>query len=98
MNQGGGLRTAEEQLAVDGQRRSYAQGLARPAIDFVCNRVELLLAVAREIGALKQVLAHRPFVFSLLPRCHGLCGSQKYTATPVRSVSLACIAISRPRS
>lgn len=58
MNQGGGLRTAEEQFAVDGQWRAYAQRLAWTAIDFVCNRVELLLAVAREIGALGQVLAH----------------------------------------
>jgi hypothetical protein len=25
----------------------------------------------------------RPFVFSLVPRCHGLCGSQKKTASPI---------------
>ena len=24
----------------------------------------------------------KPLVFSQVPRCHGLCGSQKYTATP----------------
>jgi len=24
-----------------------------------------------------------PLVFSQLPRCHGLCGSQKYTRTPM---------------
>jgi hypothetical protein len=32
----------------------------------------------------------RPLVFSLVPRCHGLCGSQKYTGRPVRIRSWAC--------
>ena len=39
-----------------------------------------------------QVLAHSPLVFSLLPRCHGECGSQKSTGTPVCSVNRACAA------
>ena len=30
---------------------------------------------------------NRPLVFSLLPRCQGLCGSVNYTATPVRKVN-----------
>ena len=27
----------------------------------------------------------KPLVFSQVPRCHGLCGSQNYTAMPVRA-------------
>src|SRR5829696_3030616 len=37
-----------------------------------------------------------PLVFSLLPRCQGLRGSQKYTWTPVSTVNLVCSAISLP--
>jgi hypothetical protein len=37
-------------------------------------------------------------VFSLLPRCQGLRGSQKYTWTPVSTVNLVCSAISLPWS
>src|SRR5205823_7640075 len=40
----------------------------------------------------------KPLVFSLVPRCHGLCGSQKYTWSPVSIRSLACSAISAPWS
>ena len=39
-----------------------------------------------EVIALREVLVeHRPLVFSLEPRCHGLCGSQKNPGMPVRS-------------
>src|SRR5215472_19192292 len=37
-------------------------------------------------------------VFSLVPRCQGLCGSQKYTCTSVATVNSLCLAISSPRS
>ncbi|MEQ1545363.1 hypothetical protein [Methyloglobulus sp.] len=37
---------------------------------------------------------YNSLVFSLMPRCQGLCGSAKYTLTPVASVNLACAAIS----
>jgi hypothetical protein len=36
-------------------------------------------------------------VFSLVPRCHGLCGSQKYTFTLVATVNFLWPAISNPR-
>ena len=39
-----------------------------------------------------------PLVFSFVPRCHGLCGSQKQTATLVSIHSRACWAISVPWS
>ncbi len=37
-------------------------------------------------------------MFSLLPRCQGLCGSQKYTPTSVATVNRLCCASSVPRS
>src|ERR671911_1243026 len=37
-----------------------------------------------------------PLVFSLVPRCQGLCGSQKNTWRPVSMRSWACWAISAP--
>src|SRR5271163_4599405 len=36
-------------------------------------------------------------VFSFVPRCQGLCGSQKYTFTLVATVKVLCLAISSPR-
>src|SRR4029453_8480016 len=39
-----------------------------------------------------------PLVFSLVPRCHGLCGSQKNTCRPVSIRSRACWASSAPWS
>ncbi len=40
----------------------------------------------------------RPLVFSLLPRCHGLCGSQKNIGMAVATLNLAWRAISVPWS
>ena len=37
-------------------------------------------------------------MFSFVPRCQGLYGSQKYTFTSVATVKLLCWAISSPRS
>src|ERR1700683_791402 len=37
-----------------------------------------------------------PLVFSLVPRCQGLLGSQKYTFTSVATEKLACWDISLP--
>ncbi len=37
-------------------------------------------------------------MFSLVPRCHGLCGLQKYTCRPVSMRSWACCASSAPWS
>ena len=41
---------------------------------------------------------NKPLVFSFVPRCHGLCGSQKYTFTFVATVKRLCEANSVPRS
>src|SRR5215471_16913996 len=40
----------------------------------------------------------RPFVFSFVPRCQGLCGSAKETGSPVSTRNLAWALISFPRS
>jgi Transposase DDE domain group 1 len=40
----------------------------------------------------------RSAVFSFEPRCHGLCGSQKYTRTSVATVKVLCATSSVPRS
>ena len=98
MNEGGLLRGVHEKLPVDRQERSYSQPLVRAVVVFVGDGVQLFLAVVRQIGAFGQYWRTRPFLFSLLPRCHGLCGSQKYTAMPVLLVSCLCSAISLPWS
>ena len=53
------LRGIQEQLSVDRQRRSYALALPGSVVDFIGNRIQLLLAVARQVGALGKVLANR---------------------------------------
>jgi len=70
--------------------------LARSCGEAERDLVELVLAIDRQVRALGQVLAQEPVgpkkgmvMFSLLPRCQGLCGSAKYTATPVRNVNAA---------
>lgn len=53
------LSVGDQQLAVHGQGRSHPQALARSVVDLVGNGIELLLAVAAQIRALGQVLAHQ---------------------------------------
>lgn len=54
------LWVTQEQVPINRQRGSYAQALARSAIDFISNGVELLLAVSTEVGTLGKVLPHEP--------------------------------------
>jgi hypothetical protein len=71
MNEGGVLGTVEQAFSIDRQGGPYAQAFSGPVVDLIGNGVELLLAVAREIGALGQVLAHQPvgvLVGATLPR------------------------------
>lgn len=49
----------EQQLPVHRQRRSHPQALARAVVDLIGNGIELLLAVAAQVRALGQVLAHQ---------------------------------------
>ena len=53
------------------------EALARSHVQLQRNGVQLLLAVYRQVCAFGQVLADQAIEFSLLPRCQGLCGSQK---------------------
>ena len=41
---------------------------------------------------------NKPLVFSLVPRCHGLSGSARYTLTPEAIENWACAESSLPRS
>ena len=60
-----------------------AEAVAGPVVELVGDAVEVELAVHGEVGALGKYRRSSPLVFSLLPRCHGACGSQKYTSIPV---------------
>ena len=65
------LVAVEEQLAVVGQRRSYAQAFSWPVVHLVSDSIELFLTVARKVCALWQILAHQPvgvLVGAVLPR------------------------------
>jgi hypothetical protein len=42
-----------------------------------CDGIQFLLAMHRQVRAFGQVLADQAIDVSLLPRCQGLCGSQK---------------------
>ena len=53
------------------------QGFAWPFVELTRHFVQMSLRVYRHVGAFGEVLLSRPLVFSLEPRCHGLCGSQK---------------------
>ncbi len=48
----------------------------------------------RSVPLGKYCLSSR-LVFSFVPRCQGLCGSQKYTFTSVATVNALCLAISK---
>ena len=59
MDEGGWLGGVQEQLPVNRQGRSYSQSFAGAVVDFIGDGVQLLLAVARQVGAFGQVLAHQ---------------------------------------
>ena len=61
MNESGVLRAVHEQFAVDRQWRSYPppQSFSRAVVDFIGNRIDLLLSVDAQVCALEQVLAHQ---------------------------------------
>ena len=52
------MRVIQEQLSVDRNRRSYARALPGAVVDFIGNRIQLLLAVPSQVGALGKVLAN----------------------------------------
>jgi hypothetical protein len=50
--------------------------LSRAAVQLRGDGIEFVLADRDEVGALGKYWRRRPFVFSFVPRCHGLRGSQ----------------------
>jgi hypothetical protein len=57
---------------------SASRGSVEASVELGSDGVEVGLGERAQAGALREVLAHNsPFVFSLEPRCQGLCGSQK---------------------
>lgn len=65
-------------------------------VEFILNKEEVLGAVDAEVGALREIVSRSPLVFSLEPRCHGECESQKYAGAPSDFDISMCGAISVP--
>lgn len=67
-------------LCSDFNRAFKPEALTRPNVHLIRNSVQFFLAVLRQVRTLGQVLANQTvdvLVAAALPRCHGLCGSQK---------------------
>ena len=58
MNEGGVLQGLQKQLCLDRQGWRTPRLLV-PVVGSICNRIEVLLALARQIGALGLVLTHQ---------------------------------------
>ena len=54
-----------------------AQRLAWAGVQFPGNRIQFFLSEATQVATLGRYCRNRPLVFSLMPRCQGLCGSAK---------------------
>ena len=67
---------------------------------FSCSTMLSSCACATLLRSIKRgrYCWRSPSVFSLLPRCHGDRGAQKYTCTLVARVNALCSASSAPRS
>lgn len=66
MNECGLLRGIQDQLSVGCQARPYSQPFARSAVDFIGDGIQLLLALARQVGDFGEVLAHHANQVGLL--------------------------------
>ena len=49
VNDSGGRMMMKQLITVGLQRRVGVESLARAVVDLICNRIELLLAIAREV-------------------------------------------------
>ena len=58
-------------------RTLEVEALTGAHVQLQCDGIQFLLAMHRQVRAFGQVLADQAIEFSLLPRCQGLCGSQK---------------------
>jgi hypothetical protein len=57
--------------------------ICRGAVEFCSDAVQVDLAELPQVGGPGQYWRNSPLAFSLLARCQGLRGSQKYTGIPV---------------
>ena len=56
---------------------AVAEAFSGPVVEFGGDLVQLGFAVHGQVAALRKYWRSRPLVFSFVPRCQGLCGSQK---------------------
>lgn len=62
------------QLPKDFQWRGPIEAFSWLGIEAIGDGIQLVLCVPRPVGALGQMLASSPSMFSLVPRGHGLYG------------------------
>ena len=86
------------QLCEDLQRRGEVEALSRARIQPMCDGVQLVLGVARQIRPLGQVLPQQAIGVLIGAALPGLRGSAKNTRIASRWARRACSAISLPRS
>ena len=94
----GGLNGSMQHLLGVTGRSFKAQSFSWTLIEAQRYLVEIGLRITGQVGFLGKYCRSSPLVFSLVPRCQGLCGSQKKTCTLVATVKVLCLAISSPRS
>jgi hypothetical protein len=81
------------------RRESSSRAFPGSAVERVGDGIDLFGTPSGQVGAFRKVLPQQAVgVFSLVPRCRGLCGSAKNTGTPVSTVNRACADNSLPRS
>ena len=77
---------------------AVAEALPRRGVEVPGKVVDVGIGVVRAGGLAGRSRRSRPFAFSIEPRCHGLCGSQKEASRPMASVTASCRAKSPPLS
>ena len=86
-------RSTASRASAGVRQSSVLRGLALSAAATAARSPALCAARSVPFG---KYWRSSPFVFSFVPRCHGLCGSQKYTCRPVSIRSRGCSVISAP--
>ena len=67
-------------------------------VEFRSDAYQLVLGERGQIGVAVRYRRSSRVVFSLVPRCHGRCGSQKNTGSASAAAIAECCAISPPRT
>jgi hypothetical protein len=79
---GGFWRLLQQQLGELLGRVGEVEALAGAVVEFVGDGASCAWLMAAKSVPLGKYGRSRPLVFSLEPRCHGACGSQKKTSMP----------------